>query len=221
MKVRASVKRICDKCKIVPTRRRAATAPRGRDRRPAPGRNSDQSDPRRGPSPSAPRPTAAAAGQRLGDRRRYLRAGTGTSLAVRIHGPVAITATVCSKCADSEPSIVRPSTGPPTFPAAAGVHHRLDRQRQARVELRPRPALRSSDLRLFVEPTGRCRGRRIAHHRKPDASTCCCTAAPMSEPDCPARRVDPRASECSVTLEQRCASSEPGRPPPSIAQSLK
>src|SRR3954447_7098504 len=30
----------------------------------------------------------------------YFRAATGTSLAVRIHGPSAVTATVCSKCAD-------------------------------------------------------------------------------------------------------------------------
>src|SRR5262249_10333535 len=33
-------------------------------------------------------------------RDRYRRAPTGTSRAVRIHGPSAVTATVCSKCAD-------------------------------------------------------------------------------------------------------------------------
>src|SRR5262249_25881925 len=37
---------------------------------------------------------------------RYLRAPTATSRAVRIQGPSAITATVCSKCAERLPSRV-------------------------------------------------------------------------------------------------------------------
>src|SRR5215510_1046329 len=56
--------------------------------------------------------------QRLGHDARYLRTGTGTSLAVRIHGPSAVTATVCSKCADrllSRVTAVQPS--PNTFTA--------------------------------------------------------------------------------------------------------
>jgi len=39
-------------------------------------------------------------GQLLDDESDYFRAATGSSLAVRIHGPSAVTATVCSKCAD-------------------------------------------------------------------------------------------------------------------------
>src|SRR6476646_9797506 len=44
--------------------------------------------------------------QRLDDDAVYLRAATGTSRAVRIHGPSAVTATVCSKWADRLPSFV-------------------------------------------------------------------------------------------------------------------
>src|SRR5580765_8514356 len=61
--------------------------------------------------------------QGLHDHAAYLRAAslgaTGTSLAVRIHGPSAVTATVCSKCADRLPSrvtAVQPSAS--TFTAA-------------------------------------------------------------------------------------------------------
>src|SRR5262249_42218692 len=57
--------------------------------------------------------------QKLGDHADYLRALTGTSLAVRIHGSPAVTATVCSKCADRLPSrvtAVHPSAS--TFTAA-------------------------------------------------------------------------------------------------------
>src|SRR6185436_2230700 len=59
-----------------------------------------------------------AAGQTLRDHPAHVRAGTGTSLAVRIHGPFTVTATVCSKCADRLPSrvtAVQPS--PSTFTA--------------------------------------------------------------------------------------------------------
>src|SRR3954467_14235077 len=64
--------------------------------------------------------------QGLHDHAAYLRAAsrgaTGTSLAVRIHGPSAVTATVCSKCADRLPSrvaAVQPSASTFTagFPA--------------------------------------------------------------------------------------------------------
>src|SRR5262245_51404486 len=58
------------------------------------------------------------AGQLLRDHALYLRATTGTSLAVRIHGPSARTATVCSKCADkllSRVTAVHPSAS--TFTA--------------------------------------------------------------------------------------------------------
>src|SRR5437868_4165746 len=63
-----------------------------------------------------------AARQRFGDHADYLRACTGTSLAVRIHGPSALTATVCSKCADrllSRVTAVQPSASTFTagFPA--------------------------------------------------------------------------------------------------------
>src|SRR6266852_3328306 len=55
----------------------------------------------------------------LDNRPGYLRAGTGTSRAVRIHGSPAVTATVCSKCADrllSRVTAVHPSLS--TFTAA-------------------------------------------------------------------------------------------------------
>src|SRR4029078_12710025 len=61
--------------------------------------------------------------QLFGDDSRYRRAATGTSLAVRIHAPLAVIATVCSKCADrllSRVTAVQPSdstltTGFPAF----------------------------------------------------------------------------------------------------------
>src|SRR3954463_9521014 len=42
----------------------------------------------------------------FGDAARQVRTRTGTSLAVRIHGSPAVTATVCSKCAARLPSFV-------------------------------------------------------------------------------------------------------------------
>src|SRR5439155_3644802 len=51
-------------------------------------------------------------GQLLDDHASHLRAGTATSLAVSIHGSPAVTATVCSKCADrllSRVTAVQPS----------------------------------------------------------------------------------------------------------------
>src|SRR5689334_2040560 len=56
--------------------------------------------------------------QLFGDRSGYVLTRTGTSLAVRIHGSPAVTATVCSKCAARLPSFVtavQPS--PSTFTA--------------------------------------------------------------------------------------------------------
>src|SRR5581483_7184746 len=59
-------------------------------------------DHRSGVEPHAIEP----ARQLLDDRARYFLIGTGTSRAVRIHGSPAVTATVCSKCADKLPSRV-------------------------------------------------------------------------------------------------------------------
>src|SRR6476620_591330 len=50
--------------------------------------------------------------QLLDDDSGYRRAATGTSLSVRIHAPLAVIATVCSKCADrllSRVTAVQPS----------------------------------------------------------------------------------------------------------------
>src|SRR5690242_11826693 len=61
-------------------------------------------------------------GQLCLDHSDYFRACTGTVLAVRIHEPFAVTATVCSKCADrlrSRVTAVQPSESTFTvgFPA--------------------------------------------------------------------------------------------------------
>ena len=122
---------------------------------------------RREPSTRYDRRVASA--RRDACRRR--RAGApGTSRAVRIHGPSAVTATVCSKCADRLPSrvtAVQPSAS--TFTAGLpGVHHRLDREHHPLGQ--PRPAARLAvvrHLRLLVHPLPDAVADELAHHRKP------------------------------------------------------
>ena len=89
--------------------------------------------------------------------------GNRVAPTVRISGPLSVTATVCSKCADRAPSAVttvQPSSrsrvaGPP------GVHHRLDGEHHALgLSFRPGRAGRSSGRRAPRAWPCRSRGRR-------------------------------------------------------------
>ena len=78
---------------------------------------------------------------------------------MRIRGPFSVTATVCSKCAASDPSAVEidQRSSARTMSSAPGGDHRLDRERHPRRELR-------AAARLAV-----VRHLRLLVHRAPDA----------------------------------------------------
>ena len=214
---------------IRPRPHRPATARRAPDRRPAPGRSS-------GPIRSAmcavtcaplvePHPIERAR-QLLDDDPddrpsprppRYARAGTGTSRAVRIHGSPAVTATVCSKCADRLPSrvtAVQPSAS--TFTAGLpGVHHRLDREHHALGQ--PRPAARLAvvrHLRLLVHLLADAVPDELAHHREPVRLDVLLHG--VADVRHPRRPAAPARSPCTATPRSPAAASPPpptpGRP---------
>ena len=128
---------------------------------------------------------------------------------VKIQGPFAVTATVCSKCAESLPSVVTAvQSSSSTFtPGPPDIHHRLDGENHA--FLQARAVSRLAIIRhvgLFVHLRSDAVADKLAHHRKAVLrSTHCCTAGrnvaqPVARPNLVNRR-DPaiRASRAAAS----------------------
>ena len=125
-------------------------------------------------------------------------------------GPSAVTATVCSKCADRLPSrvtAVQPSAS--TFTAGLpSVHHRLDREHHALGQ--PRPAARLAvvrNLRLLVQRCADAVPDELAHHRKPVRLDVLLHR--VADVRHPRARPAPRRSPCRATPRSPAAAPPP------------